>query len=240
MREGRPTSMKKLIGLLAVTLILCISAFAQGDGSDQKRGQQKQQGAQQPQASQMQQRGSNQGVGNGYVPPRGPAPVRTPPAPAPRRDGGPTAGGTPPPNRDGGPIRGTPPPNRDGGPTAGGKAPPNRDGGPVNRSSPPPQEQRRTFNDQTGHPQAPHVHQDNRWVGHDTGRWDAHYHVDHPWEHGRFTFGIGPQHVWRLGGGGRDRFRVGGYFFQVYPYDYDYCGDWLWDNDDIVIYDDPD
>ena len=25
-----------------------------------------------------------------------------------------------------------------------------------------------------------------QWVGHDTGRDDAHYRVDHPWEHGRF------------------------------------------------------
>jgi hypothetical protein len=23
-------------------------------------------------------------------------------------------------------------------------------------------------------------------------------------------------------------------------YDYDYCNDWLWDNDDIVLYDDSD
>ena len=117
--------------------------------------------------------------------------------------------------------------------------------------SPPPQQgepsrpddhgQHRTFRDQEGHPEAPHVHAENdRWIGHDTGRNDEHYHLDHPWEHGRFTAGFGPRHVWRLRGGGLDRFDVGGYYFQVAPYDYDYARDWLWDNDDIVIYDDPD
>jgi hypothetical protein len=30
------------------------------------------------------------------------------------------------------------------------------------------------------------------------------------------------------------------FFFQVVPYDYDYSNGWLWDNDDIVIYPDPD
>jgi hypothetical protein len=102
-------------------------------------------------------------------------------------------------------------------------------------------EQRRTYQDAQGHPQAPHVHAENdRWIGHDTGRNDAHYHLDHPWEHGRFTGTIGPQHIWRLHGGNRDRFDVGGFFFQAAPYDYDACGDWLWDSDDIVIYLDPD
>lgn len=102
-------------------------------------------------------------------------------------------------------------------------------------------EQRRSYQDQEGHPQAPHVHaQDDRWVGHDTGRNDPHYHLDHSWEHGRFTGAIGPQHIWRLRGGNRERFDVGGFFFQAAPYDYDACSDWLWDSDDIVIYADPD
>jgi hypothetical protein len=101
--------------------------------------------------------------------------------------------------------------------------------------------QRQSFADQPGHPNAPHVHaQNDEWVGHDNGANDPHYHLDHPWEHGRFSGAIGPQHIWRLHGGSRDRFDIGGFFFQVAPYDYDYCSDWQWDSDDIVIYDDPD
>jgi len=100
---------------------------------------------------------------------------------------------------------------------------------------------RRTFSDQQGHPEAPHVHAEkDQWVGHDTGRNDANYHLDRPWEHGRFSGGIGAQHVWRMRGGDRDRFDVGGFFFQIAPYDYGYSSGWLWDNDDIVIYADPD
>jgi hypothetical protein len=109
------------------------------------------------------------------------------------------------------------------------------------QNSHPEGEQRRTFQDAQGHPPAPHVHAENdRWIGHDTGRNDVHYHLDHPWEHGHFTGALGPQHIWRLHGGGRDRFDVGGFFFQAAPYDYDACADWQWDSDDIVIYDDPD
>src|ERR1700690_4523046 len=35
--------------------------------------------------------------------------------------------------------------------------------------------------DKNGHPDAPHVHTNDKWVGHDTGRDDSHYHLDHPW-----------------------------------------------------------
>ena len=41
-------------------------------------------------------------------------------------------------------------------------------------------------------------------------------------------------------GGSRNRFNVGGYYFQVAPYEYGYTDGWLWDNDDIILYLDPD
>jgi hypothetical protein len=95
--------------------------------------------------------------------------------------------------------------------------------------------------EKAGHPDAPHVDvKGDRWVGHDTGRDDAHYHMDHPWEHGHFTGGFGRGHVWRIGGGGPSRFWFGGFYFSVAPYDFGFCNDWLWDSDQIVIYEDPD
>lgn len=67
------------------------------------------------------------------------------------------------------------------------------------RPSAPQQNEHRKFNDQPSHPEAPHVHAENdHWVGHETGARDPHYHLGHPWEHGHFTGGIGPRHVWRL------------------------------------------
>ena len=108
-------------------------------------------------------------------------------------------------------------------------------GGVAPRSAP------RDFRDQPGHPNAPHVHAEgNRWVGHDSGRNDPTYHLDRAWGHGRFTGGFGPRHVFRLGGGNRERFWFGGFAFQVAPSDYAFCDDWGWDSDQIVIYDDPD
>jgi hypothetical protein len=101
--------------------------------------------------------------------------------------------------------------------------------------------QNRGFADRAGHPEAPHVHaDDNRWIGHDSGRGDAHYQVNRPFEHGRFSGGFGPGHVFHLGGGNRDRFWFNGNYFAVAPYDYGFVNDWYWDQDNVVIYEDPD
>lgn len=103
-----------------------------------------------------------------------------------------------------------------------------------------PPEENRDFRDAPGHPNAPHVHPNGQWIGHDTGPADPHYHLDHVWEHGHFTAGIGKGHVWRLAGGGPSRFWFNGFNWSVAPYDIGFCSDWLWDSDEIVIYNDPD
>ena len=85
---------------------------------------------------------------------------------------------------------------------------------PAQRQAPNGAPAERHYADRDGHPEAPHVDK-NKWVGHDTGRNDARFHMDHPWEHGRFTAGFGPSHRYRLVGGGpcgikRDHLDVSG------------------------------
>ncbi len=180
-----------------------------------------------------QERGGGGGGGGGHIPAHGPAPAP--------RGGGQKPQGGPPPNAA--------PANRG----QDNRAPDNHaqdNRGQENRAPANPQGDHRvaenpgaasrTYRDQPGHPEAPHVHANDTWVGHDTGRDDPHYHLDHPWAHGHFTGGIGKGHVWRLAGGGPSRFWFGGFYFSVAPYDLSYCADWDWAGDQIVIYDDPD
>ena len=86
----------------------------------------------------------------------------------------------------------------------------------------------------------PRVENGRVWQGHDTGRYDPHYRLNHPWAHGRFTGGFGPRHLWRLAGGGPNRFWFSGFYFSVAPYDLMYCNNWWWDRDNIILYPDPD
>jgi hypothetical protein len=95
--------------------------------------------------------------------------------------------------------------------------------------------------DREGHPALPHVDTKNdKWVGHNSGPNDPHYHLDQPFAHGHFSGGFGPQHVFVLAGGGPQRFWFNNFYWDVAPYDYNIVADWNWAGDQIVIYEDPD
>jgi hypothetical protein len=97
------------------------------------------------------------------------------------------------------------------------------------------------FAHESGHPNAPHVDaRTNTWVGHDTRRFEGGLRLDHPWAHGHFPGMFGPSHIYRLHGGDYRHFGFDGFFFDVAPVDYAYVDGWDWNDDDIVLYDDPD
>ncbi len=103
------------------------------------------------------------------------------------------------------------------------------------------QSQNRMAVDKAGHPDVPHVHAKNdQWVGHSSGRDDIHYRIAQPWAHGRFSGGFGPQHVFVLGGGNRERFWFNNFYWDIAPYDYYVVEGWNWSGDQVVIYEDPD
>ena len=97
-----------------------------------------------------------------------------------------------------------------------------------------------TYRDRDDHPEAPHVHRNGEWVGHDWRRDDDRFHLDHAWEYGHFQGGLGHGHVWRIEGGDPRRFWFRGFYFGVAPFDLAYSNGWYWDRDNVVIYADPD
>jgi hypothetical protein len=129
--------------------------------------------------------------------------------------------------------------------TAHGPAPakasrPARESAPARGQQPRAAAENRIAVDKRGHPEVPHVHARNdQWVGHGGDAHDPHFHVDHPWVHGRFTGGFGREHVFVLAGGNRERFWFGNFYWDVAPYDYNIVAGWNWAGDQIVIYEDP-
>src|SRR5258706_332072 len=215
-------------GLFGAMMVFGVAAFPEGILAQEKGGQQQQhaqQGQQKGQQGQQQVRpGREQGVGQGHIPQRGPQPVRTPPPQQQQQQRG---------------NQGQQERAQQGQGQQGRAQQAQGQPGRVEQArggQPQPGEQRRTYADQQGHPEAPHVHaQDDQWVWHDTGRNDQHYHLDQPWQHGRFERPIGASHIWRIRGGDRDRFDIGGYFFRVSPNADDFLGGGAWGREGTVV-----
>ena len=78
-----------------------------------------------------------------------------------------------------------------------------------------------------------------KWVGHDTGPNDPHYHLDHPWRARAFPAGSA-QTCLAAGGRRPQPLLVWRVLLQRRALRPGFCDGWLWDSDQIVIYDDPD
>jgi hypothetical protein len=107
------------------------------------------------------------------------------------------------------------------------------------RATPAPREVERT---PAGHVnERPHVRNDH-WYGHEAPD-DKRFHVDHPWEHGRFEH-FGPSYRYRVTRFDPDHHRFwfpGGFFFEVADWDWHEAADWCWTcGDDFAVYEDPD
>jgi hypothetical protein len=88
----------------------------------------------------------------------------------------------------------------------------------------------------------PYVRPNARWVGHDERRGDVRFRTGTPWARGRFSGGIGRGHTYRLGGWETSghRFWFGNSYFALAPWEAEYADDWSWEDDQVVLYDDPD
>jgi len=87
----------------------------------------------------------------------------------------------------------------------------------------------------------PHVN-NNQWYGHDRPN-DRRYHVDHPFEHGRFEH-FGPSYrynVLRIDPNLHRFWLPDGYYFDIAAWDWALASGWCWTcANDFVIYEDPD